>query len=111
MWKVRVAGALTGFIVAASLMVLGAAMYKVHSYNDIPDPVPTVTVPGPTVTEPGTKTTVTVTPKPKAVAKSKMYKNCIQAFNDRHVPVYKNEPEYNPNLDGDHDGMACEHED
>lgn len=56
------------------------------------------------------KTTNKVAPKPTPTkTNSKMYTSCKQAFDARHVPVRKGEPEYNPRLDGDKDGLACEH--
>lgn len=69
-----------------------------------PKPAVQKTTPNVTYT-PRHKTTNTVAPKPT----SKMFKTCREAFDARHVPVYKGEPEYNPKLDGDHDGLACEH--
>lgn len=77
-------------------------------YKPTPVATPTHSVTHkPKVTKPRTTPTHKVTPTPN----SKMYKDCKQAFAERHVPVYKWEPQYNPKLDGDHDGLACEHED
>lgn len=80
--------------------------------QDAPKPTHTASAPATHYT-PRHKTTHKITPKPrpKATPNSKMYTSCVQAFNESHVPVRKGEPQYNPKLDGDHDGLACEHED
>lgn len=37
-----------------------------------------------------------------------MWRNCADARAAGAAPVYRGTPGYNPNLDGDHDGIACE---
>jgi endonuclease YncB( thermonuclease family) len=37
-----------------------------------------------------------------------MYQNCAQARFAGAAPMYRGQPGYNPNLDGDNDGISCE---
>lgn len=39
---------------------------------------------------------------------SSMWRSCAAARAAGAAPVYRGQPGYNPNLDGDHDGIACE---
>jgi endonuclease YncB( thermonuclease family) len=41
-------------------------------------------------------------------ARSPMYYNCAQARAAGAAPMYRGQASYNPNLDGDGDGIACE---
>lgn len=47
---------------------------------------------------------------PKATSPAVVpFKNCREVFEAGTVPIYPSNPRWNPKLDGDHDGMACEH--
>lgn len=43
----------------------------------------------------------------KGEKKQKMYTNCIQAQAEHAGPIYRGLPQYNPLLDEDGDGIAC----
>lgn len=58
------------------------------------------------------KPTHKVTPTHKATATKPAvvpFKNCQEVFEAGTVPIYPSNPRWNPKLDRDHDGMACEH--
>ncbi|GAA5045182.1 excalibur calcium-binding domain-containing protein [Nocardia callitridis] len=44
---------------------------------------------------------------PKAEPSPKMYTSCDQLRGSSSGPVYRGTPEYNPQLDRDHNGIAC----
>jgi hypothetical protein len=51
----------------------------------------------------------TVVPRQGApAASSSMWRSCAAARAAGAAPVYRGQPGYNPNLDGDNDGIACE---
>lgn len=54
-------------------------------------------------------TSRTVVPRQGApAASSSMWRSCAAARAAGAAPVYRGQPGYNPNLDGDSDGIACE---
>ena len=66
-----------------------------------PKPVPTKTP---------TKTHTTKAPLTKPTAtKLPPFKSCKEVFEAGTVPIYPSNPRWNPKLDRDGDGMACEH--
>lgn len=83
--------------------------------TDEPTPVTMTKTPVPTNTTytPRHKTTNTVPPKPKVTPKVtptvKPFASCKEAFEAGSIPIYPSNPRWNPKLDRDKDGMACEH--
>jgi hypothetical protein len=47
-------------------------------------------------------------PTPEEVEHSAYYPNCRAAWDDGHAPIFRGQPGYRPELDGDSDGIACE---
>jgi len=46
--------------------------------------------------------------RPQAQGSGYLYRSCAQARAAGAAPMYRGKPGYNPNLDGDGDGIACE---
>lgn len=46
--------------------------------------------------------------RPQVRSGGNMYYSCTKARADGVAPMYRGQPTYNSNLDGDHDGIACE---
>lgn len=53
-------------------------------------------------------TTVRRQPLPRAEPRSAYFRNCREAWAAGAAPLYRGEPGYRPEMDGDGDGIACE---
>jgi len=75
---------------------------------EVEDPAPK---PSNTTYTPRHKTTNKVPPKTavRPSAQKSPFASCRQAMDAGTVPIYPSHPRWNPKLDYDHDGMACEH--
>jgi outer membrane biosynthesis protein TonB len=109
-----------GFVVATAPDVAPVADNPQPLTAPVPNRItakPTHTAEKPKRVETPVETKKTVTPKPKKTKSPKPrvtktvvpFNNCREVFEAGSVPIYPSHPRWNPKLDRDKDGMACEH--
>lgn len=62
----------------------------------------------PATAEPAVQNADVPKPTPEDVVHSAYYPNCRAAWDDGHAPIFRGQPGYRSELDGDGDGIACE---
>ncbi len=70
-------------------------------------PTTTASTAPPTTAPPAT-TSPTRPSTTTSTAPARHYRNCFEAFRAGALPLHRGDPGYSPNLDDDHDGIACE---